>query len=141
MGGLAGVTPVYAAAFGFFVFASVGLPGLSGFVGEFLTLVGAFDFSPWVAGVAAFVMILAAAYLLWMFQRLFTGEVSDFLRGLGHHLTDLRPIEILTLAPLAAVVVALGVFPGLVLDLIGDPVGSVLGEVAAAAPIHLALWR
>jgi NADH-quinone oxidoreductase subunit M len=141
MGGLAAVTPVWAAAFGFFVFASVGLPGLSGFVGEFLTLVGAFDFSPWVAGVAAFVMILAAAYLLWMFQRVATGEVSEFLHGLGHHLTDMRPIEILTLAPLGAVVVALGVFPGLVLDLIGDPVGSVLGEVAAAAPIHLALWR
>ncbi len=140
MGGLAGATPVYAAVFGFFVFASVGLPGLSGFVGEFLTLVGAFDFSPLVATVATFVMILAAGYLLWMFQRVATGDVSDFLRGLGHHLTDMRPVEILTLAPLAALVVALGLFPGLVLELIGGSVGSVLGGVAEAGPIRFALW-
>ena len=54
MGGLAGRTPVYAAAFGFFVFASAGLPGLSGFVGEFLVLVGAFAADPWMAAIAAF---------------------------------------------------------------------------------------
>ena len=57
------------AVFGFFVFASAGLPGLSGFVGEFLSLVGAFAANPWFAAVAAFVMILGAGYLLWMFQR------------------------------------------------------------------------
>ena len=140
MGGLAGATPVYAAVFGFFVFASVGLPGLSGFVGEFLTLVGAFDFSPLVAAIATFVMILAAGYLLWMFQRVATGDLSDFLRGLGHHLTDMRPVEVLTLAPLAALVVALGLFPGLLLDLIGGSVGSVLDGAATAAPIRFALW-
>src|SRR4249920_1918640 len=68
MGGLAGRTPVYAAAFGFFVFASAGLPGLSGFVGEFLTLVGTFQVQgkEWAAAIATFVMILAAGYLLWM---------------------------------------------------------------------------
>jgi NADH-quinone oxidoreductase subunit M len=140
MGGLAGTMPVYAAVFGYFVFASAGLPGLSGFVGEFLTLVGAFDANPWISAVAAFVMILGAAYLLWMFQRLFTGELSEFLRGLGHHLTDMRPVEILTLAPLAALVLVLGVFPGLLLALIGGSVGSVLGEVAGGAPIRIALW-
>ncbi len=140
MGGLAGTMPVYVATFGFFVFASAGLPGLSGFVGEFLTLVGAFDLNPWIAVVAAFVMVLAAAYLLWMFQRLVTGDLSDFLRGLGHHLTDMRPVEILTLAPLGALVVVLGLFPALLLNLIGPSVGQVLGEVAAGVPIHLALW-
>ena len=67
--------PVYAGAFGFFVFASAGLPGLSGFVGEFLVLVGAFQFTPVVAAVATFCMILAAGYLLWMFQRVAFGEV------------------------------------------------------------------
>ena len=61
MGGLAARTPVYAAIFGFFVFASAGLPGLSGFVGEFLVLVGTFLANPWAAAVATFVMILAAA--------------------------------------------------------------------------------
>jgi NADH-quinone oxidoreductase subunit M len=115
--------------FGFFVFASAGLPGLSGFVGEFLVLVGSFDYAPAVAAVATLVMILAAAYLLWMYQRVVFGEVSDFFRSLGHHLTDMTPVEVLTLAPLAALVIAFGVFPGLLLDLIA---GSVANAVAAA---------
>ena len=89
--------------------------------------------SPWVAAVATFCMILAAAYLLWMYQRLFFGEVSDFLKGLGHHLTDLTAIEILTLAPLAALVVVFGLFPGLLLDLIAGSVANVLDDVAVAA--------
>src|SRR5213083_1294396 len=96
MGGLAGATPVYAATFGFFVFASAGLPALSGFVGEFLTLVGSFLFSPAAAAVATFCMILAAAYLLWMYQRVVFNEVSDFLVGLGGHVYDMTPTEILT---------------------------------------------
>ena len=61
--------PVYAAVFGFFVFASAGLPGLSGFVGEFLVLVGSFAYGLAVAVVATLCMVLAAAYLLYMFQR------------------------------------------------------------------------
>ena len=116
MGGLSAVTPVYAAMFGFFVFASVGLPGLSGFVGEFLVFLGAWSYNPWVAAIACFVMILAAGYLLWMFQRLFSGEVTEFLKGLGHHLTDIRPIEVLTLVPLGTLVVVFGLFPGLILE-------------------------
>jgi NADH-quinone oxidoreductase subunit M len=140
MGGLAGRTPVYAAAFGFFVFASVGLPGLSGFVGEFLVLLGAFVANPVVAAVATLVMIFAAGYLLWMYQRVVTGDLSDFLKGLGHHLTDMRPVEILTLAPLGALVVVLGLFPGLILDLVNGSVGTVLGELAGSAPIRFALW-
>ncbi len=137
MGGLAARTPVYAAAFGFFMFASVGLPGLSGFVGEFLVLVGAFAYSPWVAAVATFAMILAAGYLLWMFQRIFTGELSDFLAGLGHHLTDIRPVELLTLAPLGALIVVLGLFPGLVLTLVQGTVDAVLHSVEAGHAIAL----
>ncbi|HYM82701.1 MAG TPA: NADH-quinone oxidoreductase subunit M, partial [Candidatus Dormibacteraeota bacterium] len=120
-----------------FVFASGGLPGLSGFVGEFLVLVGSFAFSPWVAGVAALVMILAAGYLLWMFQRLVFGDLSEFLHGLGHHLVDMRPVEILTITPLAALVVVFGLFPGLVLDLVSGTVTSVIQGVSAGTPIHL----
>ena len=67
--------------FGFFVFASAGLPGLSGFVGEFLVLVGTFEVLPYAAVVATFVMILAAGYLLYMYGRIVFGEVSDFLAG------------------------------------------------------------
>jgi NADH-quinone oxidoreductase subunit M len=141
MGGLGSATPVYAAAFGFFVFASVGLPGLSGFVGEFLTLLGTFDAYPWAAVVATFVMIFAAGYLLWMFQRVAFGELSEFLRGLGNHLTDMRPVEALTLVPLAALVVVFGLFPGLLLDLIEGSVTETLNAVTQGAPIALGLWR
>ena len=63
-------------------------------------------------------MIFAAVYLLCMQQRVLFGQLSDFLKGLGHHLTDMKPVEILTLAPLGALTVVLGLFPGLVLDLI-----------------------
>ena len=71
-----------------------------------------------MAAIATFCMILAAGYLLWMFQRVFTGEPSEFLAGLGHHLTDVRPVEIVTLVPLGVLIVVFGLFPGLILTLI-----------------------
>jgi NADH-quinone oxidoreductase subunit M len=135
LGGLAALTPVWAAVFGFFVFASAGLPALSGFVGEFLTLLGTFVANPWVAGVATLVMILSAAYLLWMFQRVALTEPSPFLLGLGHHLTDMTATEILTIAPLGALVVVFGLFPGSLLDLFKGPVDSTLAAANAATAI------
>ena len=143
MGGLAARTPVYAALFGFFAFASAGLPGLSGFVGEFLTLVGTFAVSPPAAAIAAVVMVLGAGYLLYMFGRIFFGEVSDFLSGLGDHLTDIEPVEVLTLVPLATLVVVFGIQPGLLLDLIAGSVDATLeaahaGSVIAIAPEFVA---
>ncbi|HEY8239427.1 MAG TPA: NADH-quinone oxidoreductase subunit M, partial [Candidatus Limnocylindrales bacterium] len=137
MGGLAALTPVYAATFGFFVFASAGLPALSGFVGEFLTLVGTFVVSPLVAAIATVVMILAAVYLLWMFQRVVLGEPSAFLLGLKHHLTDMTPTEVLTLAPLGALVVIFGLFPGVLLELIQGPVHQALDSVNGGAGITI----
>jgi NADH-quinone oxidoreductase subunit M len=118
MGGLAGATPLYATALGFFTLASLGLPGLAEFVGEFLVLVGTFAVNPLVAGIAALVLILSAVYLLYMYQRVVFGDVSPFLRGLGEHLTDIAPAELLTLAPLAILTVVFGVIPGLVLILL-----------------------
>ena len=112
------MTPVYAAAFGFFMFASAGLPGLSGSSASSSSSWAPSRTTRGVAAVATFVMILAAGYLLWMFQRMFIGELSEFLTGLGHHLTDIRPIEVLTLVPLGALVVVFGLFPGLILTLI-----------------------
>ena len=141
MGGLGSAVPVYAATFGFFVFASVGLPGLSGFVGEFLTLVGTFVVYPDAAAVATFVMILAAGYLLWMLQRVLFGDLSDFLKGLGGHLTDMKPVEAMTLVPLGVLVVVFGLWPGLILDLIAGSVDSALAAVSQAAPVALGLWR
>ncbi|MGH2473849.1 MAG: complex I subunit 4 family protein, partial [Candidatus Limnocylindrales bacterium] len=138
MSGLAGPMPVWAAVFGFFVFASGGLPGLSGFVGEFLTLVGTFAVSPAAAAIAAFVMVLAAGYLLYMYGRLIFGEVSDFLTGLGGHLTDMDPAEILTLVPLATLIVVFGIQPGLVLDLVGGTVDDTLRSVGTGAALPVA---
>src|SRR3954447_26301940 len=141
MGGLSAPTPVYAAALGFFVFASAGLPGLSGFVGEFLTLVGTFQVNQLAAAIATFVMILAAGYLLWMFQRVVFGDLSEFLKGLGSHLTDMRPVEALTVVPLAAMVVVLGLFPGLVLNLVSGSVATALAPFQDMAPIALGVLR
>jgi NADH-quinone oxidoreductase subunit M len=137
MGGLAARMPVWAAVFGFFVFASGGLPGLSGFVGEFLTLTGTFAVSPIAAGIAAFVMILAAGYLLYMYGRVVFGEVSDFLSGLGDHLTDMTPIEVLTLVPLGTLIVIFGLQPGLLLTLVQQTVDETLtaAEAGAALPV------
>jgi NADH-quinone oxidoreductase subunit M len=137
MGGISTPMPVYAIAFGFFAFASAGLPGLSGFVGEFLSLVGAFIYSPYVAAVATVCMVLAAAYLLWMYQRLFFGEVSDFLKNLAHPLADLTATEVLTLTPLAALVVVFGLFPGLLLNLIAGSVANVLHDVGTQPAIDV----
>jgi len=137
MGGAASVMPIWAVTLGFFCFASGGLPGLSGFVGEFLALLGAFEFSPWVAAIATVCMVLAAAYLLWMYQRIIFGELSSFFRSLGDHLTDMTPTEIVTLAPLAALTVVFGLFPGVILDLIGRSVTSVLTDVSRQPAVQI----
>ncbi len=137
MSGLAGRVPVWAAVFGFFVFASAGLPGLSGFVGEFLVLVGTFAANPLAAAVATFVMILAAGYLLWMYGRLVFGEVSGFLAGLGPHLTDMTAVEILTLVPLGTLVVVFGIQPGLLLDLFVGTTADTLVVLEPSAPIAI----
>jgi NADH-quinone oxidoreductase subunit M len=137
MGGLAGPVPLWAATMGFFVFASAGLPGLSGFVGEFLSLLGTFVVNPMAAAIATFCMILAAGYLLFMFQRIAFGDLSDFLRNLGGHLTDMTPIETLTLVPLATLIVVFGVQPGLLLGLIQGSVEGVLEAAGTGAAIPI----
>ncbi len=129
MGGLASRTPVYAAIFGFFMFASLGLPGLAGFVGEFLVFVGTFAVSPLAAGIATFVMVFAGVYLLWMFQRVVFTEPSEFLLKLGHHLTDIDRVEVLTLAPLFALTIVIGIYPALILDFIQQPVHELLSAL------------
>jgi NADH-quinone oxidoreductase subunit M len=133
MGGLAGRTPVYAMLFGFFMLASIGLPGLSGFVGEFLVFLGTFAVSPLAAGIATLVIIFGAVYLLWLYQRMVFGDLSEFLTGLGSHLTDVTPVEVLTLAPLVGLTLLLGLFPGLVLHFINGPVDTVLAQFSSAA--------
>jgi len=109
------------------------LPGLAGFVGEFLVLLGAVAWQPWVGYIAAFTIVFAAVYLLYMIQNIIMGEVTPFLKGLGSKLTDVDPVEAATLAPLVVLTVLFGLFPALVLDIIALPVSEVLAVVHETA--------
>ena len=133
MGGLGSRLPVFATLMVFFSLASAGLPGLAGFVGEFLVLLGAVDYQPIVGFVAALTIIFAAVYLLFMVQNTIFGELSDFLKGLGSKLTDVDRVEAMTLAPLVVLTVVLGLVPALVLDLIQLPVTEILDVVNDSA--------
>jgi NADH-quinone oxidoreductase subunit M len=133
MGGLGQRVPVFATLMVFFSLASAGLPGLAGFVGEFLVLLGSVAYQPWVGYVAALTIIFAAVYLLYMVQNIIMGDVTDFLKGLGDKLTDVKPIEVATLAPLVLLTIVLGLFPALVLDITAAPVEHVLEIVGQAA--------
>jgi NADH-quinone oxidoreductase subunit M len=132
MGGLAAVLPIWSTAFGFFILASIGLPGLSGFVGEFLVFVGSFVYAPSIAVASIVAMVLAATYLLWMFQRVGFGPVSEFVAGLGGHITDMTRTEVTTVAPLAALIVIFGLFPSLILDFLAGPAQAFLAAVGVA---------
>ncbi|HEV8252900.1 MAG TPA: NADH-quinone oxidoreductase subunit M [Candidatus Limnocylindria bacterium] len=132
MGGLNGRLPRYAAIFGLFTFASIGLPGLSGFIGEFLVVLGAFQYSGWVAAATMLVVIISAVYMLWMFQRVFFAVPSDWMRRAWPTLTDMSRNEWLSLAPLILLVVGLGVMPGPVLHAISAPVQRILDVVNAS---------
>jgi NADH-quinone oxidoreductase subunit M len=133
MGGLNGRLPRYAAIFGLFTFASIGLPGLSGFVGEFLVVLGAFQYSGWVAAATMLVVIISAVYMLWMFQRVFFTVPSGWMRRFWPSLRDMTRNEWLAVAPLVILVVALGVYPRPVLDAISAPVQRIHDTVNASS--------
>jgi NADH-quinone oxidoreductase subunit M len=125
-GGLQKVMPLYAGFFLFMIFASIGLPGLNGFVGEFLVLVGSYASLPVFAIIASFGVVLAAIYLLWAYERVFTG-VPDKKENLA--LQDLSTREIGLLAPLAILVLVIGLFPSILLDKIGPSTEAVLDHI------------
>jgi NADH-quinone oxidoreductase subunit M len=132
MGGLNARMPHWAAMFGLFTFASIGLPGLSGFIGEFLVIIGAFRSNGLVAAAAMVVVIISAVYMLWMFQRAFFAVPSDWMRRWWPSLKDMSRTEWIALAPLVVLVVALGVYPGPVLDIIAAPVDRIIDAVNGA---------
>jgi len=107
-GGLWKVVPGLAAVFLVVVLSSLGLPGLNGFVGEFLVLVGAFQVSRLLGAVATTGIIFAAVYLLWMYQRVFFGELQH---EENRRLHDLTPREWALLAPVVVLIVWIGVYP------------------------------
>jgi NADH-quinone oxidoreductase subunit M len=113
-GGLVNRMPLYAAVFMVFTLANVGLPGTSGFVGEFLALIGTFKVNTWVATLATTGTILSAAYALWLYRKVIFGTLDK--PGLAG-IRDLDYREIITLGPLAALTIIFGIFPKPVLDL------------------------
>ncbi|MFW6206638.1 MAG: complex I subunit 4 family protein, partial [Gemmatimonadota bacterium] len=128
-GGLGRVAPWLGTAFVITALASIGLPGTSGFVGEFLALLGAFETHPWIAGVAATGVIFAAYYMLPMVQRIFFNELRE---EENRRVEDLSGREIAVLAPLLALMIWIGVQPAPVLDRMGPSVATVLERVEDA---------
>jgi NADH-quinone oxidoreductase subunit M len=109
--------------------ANVGLPGTSGFVGEFLTLVGVFQVNTWVAAVATTGVILSAAYALWLYRRVVMGDlIKESLRTI----TDMTKRERAIFAPLVVMTILLGVYPRLVTDITGPSVEALISNVETA---------
>jgi NADH-quinone oxidoreductase subunit M len=136
-GGLVNNMPLYAAAFMVFTLANVGLPGTSGFVGEFLSLIGTFKINTWVATLATIGIILSVAYSLYVYRRVIFGALEKPALAA---LKDLNFREVIALAPLVVLTILFGVFPNLVLGVSATSVASLienyshaLGAVKAAA--------
>lgn len=128
--GLQKVAPVFAGVFTVLMLASVGMPGLAGFVGEFLVLLGAFVAHRWWAMVAATGVIVAALYLLWAYQRTFHGEPDEANAGFA----ELRVRELAPVLPLLALTVFLGLYPRPVLERIEPSVAALIDHVEAHVP-------
>ena len=134
-GGLVNRMPAYALVFMFFTMANVGLPGTSGFVGEFLTLAGIFQVNTWVAAVATSGVILSAAYALWLYRRVVFGDlIKESLRSI----TDMTRREKAIFAPLIAMTLLLGIYPSLVTDITGPSVANLVTRYHAALPVTTA---
>ncbi|HIF63400.1 MAG TPA: NADH-quinone oxidoreductase subunit M [Deltaproteobacteria bacterium] len=129
-GGLASVMPVYTGIMVIAFFAAMGLPGLSAFISEVLVLLGAWQYSPGLAIVAASAVVLTAGYMLWMLQRVWLGPVNEEYASMP----DVNAREILMLAPLAVIVIVLGVYPHAVLDLINTSLTAINNTVLSAVP-------
>jgi NADH-quinone oxidoreductase subunit M len=128
-GGLVNRMPLYAAVFMVFTMANVGLPGTSGFVGEFLTLVGTFKVNIWAGSLATFGVILSAAYALWLYRKIVFGTLDKpQLAGIK----DLGYREMLIFAPLVILTILLGVAPKPVLDMSAASVAQLLENYNAA---------
>jgi NADH-quinone oxidoreductase subunit M len=128
-GGLVNNMPKYAVAFLIFTMANVGLPGTSGFIGEFLTMLGVFRVNTWVAFFAATGVILSAAYALWLYRRIIFGALTkDSLKTL----LDLSPREKTILYPLIVLVIFFGVYPAPVFDATAQSVKALVTDVTAS---------
>jgi NADH-quinone oxidoreductase subunit M len=124
-GGLVNRMPIYAACFMVFTLANVGLPGTSGFIGEFLTMLGAFIHNSWIAIFAATGVILSAAYALFLYRRIIFGAL---VKPSLQTIRDLSAREIAILAPLVVITIALGIYPKPVLDVTTPAVAKLISD-------------
>jgi NADH-quinone oxidoreductase subunit M len=128
-GGLVHRMPRYAFVFMFFTLASVGLPGLSGFVGEFLVLLGTFKVNTWVAFLAATGMILGVAYALWLYRKIIFGELTkESLKAI----LDMNRREVVVFLPLVLLALWMGIYPGSFLDPMAPTIDKLVGDYQAA---------
>jgi NADH-quinone oxidoreductase subunit M len=134
-GGLWKVVPAFSVLFLVVVLSSLGLPGLNGFVGEFLVLVGAFQVSGWLAAVATTGIIFAAVYLLWMYQRVAFGEIT---REENRRLADLSPREWAVLVPVLVFIVWIGVYPSAFTGKTEATIAALLAQVESKASVAMA---
>ena len=136
-GGVANTMPAFAAFAVFFAMSNAGLPGTSGFVGEFMVILGAIQSNFWYAFLASFTLIFGAAYTLWMVKRVFYGEVTNEQVAA---LKDLNKREFLILAILATMVLALGVYPQPLTDMTNATVTQLLSQFTQSKlPVGLGL--
>ncbi len=128
-GGLWAVMPVYSALFLIVTLSSIGLPGLNGFVGEFLILIGAFRAHPWAGGLGTLGVVLGAVYLLTMYKYVFFGPVTN---PANHELRDLSLREVLAVTPVVVMIFWIGLYPKPFLDRIEPTAQVLLGRLKTA---------
>ncbi len=137
-GGLKKVAPRLVAAFLVVTLSSIGLPGLNGFVGEFLILLGAFRVDARLAAIAATGVILSATYMLWMFQRVNYGPVTNEKNA---NLPDLQRRELFVIAPIIAASVLMGVLPNLFLRPIEPAVERMLTQLHRTSSVQVRVMQ
>ncbi|BBY57113.1 NADH-quinone oxidoreductase subunit M [Mycolicibacterium sarraceniae] len=129
-GGIQKVAPVLAGTFLVAGLATLSLPGLAPFISEFLVLIGTFTRYPAFAVIASVALVLSAVYILWLYQRMMTGSITDG----NEKVRDLRPRELLVVAPLIALLIGLGVYPKIALDVINPAVAATLTSIHQTDP-------
>jgi NADH-quinone oxidoreductase subunit M len=135
-GGLVNRMPLYAFVFMVFSLANIGLPGTSGFVGEFLTLIGTFRVNNWVASLAAIGTILSAAYMLWLYRKVIFGKLE---KPSLFNIRDMGWREVVIMTPLIVLTIILGVYPKPVLDISSASVTQLIDNYQhAVGAVHAA---
>ncbi len=132
-GGLVNRMPIYAACFMVFTLANVGLPGTSGFVGEFLTMLGAYIHNSWIAIFAATGVILSAAYALYLYRRIIFGAL---VKPALQTIQDLSAREVAILAPLVVITIAMGVYPSVVTNVTTPAVAKLIRDNQTALALE-----